>query len=149
MTTPSRRTCWLGRMTSAPSLRDRKLVFRGVTEYYYYYYYLLARASWLLVIGHIPARCRSATSFGPVCDQDSVMEFGFYVLAARRECEKASLPVCGRVAAAVRWFGACTAVHLSRAVATGERAQSISESMTAERDVRHRDLTRRERTAID
>jgi len=35
---------------------------------------LLARASSL---GQIPARCRSATSFGPVCDQDSVMEFGF------------------------------------------------------------------------
>ena len=32
----------------------------------------------LLVTGQIPARCRSATSFGPVCDQDSVMEFGFY-----------------------------------------------------------------------
>jgi len=29
------------------------------------------------VIGQIPARCRSAISFGPVCDQDSVMEFGF------------------------------------------------------------------------
>jgi len=28
------------------------------------------------MIGQIPARCRSATSFGPVCDQDSVMEFG-------------------------------------------------------------------------
>jgi len=26
--------------------------------------------------GQIPARCRSATSLGPVCDQDSVMEFG-------------------------------------------------------------------------
>ena len=38
---------------------------------------LLARASSLLVIGQIPARCRSATSVGPVCDQDSVMEFGF------------------------------------------------------------------------
>ena len=39
---------------------------------------LLARASSLLVIGQIPARCRSATSFGvgSVCDQDSVMEFG-------------------------------------------------------------------------
>jgi len=30
---------------------------------------LLPRASSLLVIGQIPARCRSATSFGPVCDQ--------------------------------------------------------------------------------
>jgi len=39
---------------------------------------LLARASSLLVIGQIPARCRSATSFGPVCDQSSVMEFGLY-----------------------------------------------------------------------
>jgi len=39
---------------------------------------LLARASSLLVIGQIPARCKSATSLGPVCDQDSVMEFGFY-----------------------------------------------------------------------
>jgi len=29
------------------------------------------------VIGQIPARCRSATSLGPVCDQDSVTEFGF------------------------------------------------------------------------
>jgi len=30
------------------------------------------------VIGQIPARCRSATSLGPVCDQDSgVIEFGF------------------------------------------------------------------------
>jgi len=29
------------------------------------------------MIGQIPARCMSATSFGPVCDQDSVMEFGF------------------------------------------------------------------------
>ena len=38
---------------------------------------LLARASSLLVIGQIPARCRSATSLGPVCDQDNVMEFGF------------------------------------------------------------------------
>jgi len=38
---------------------------------------LLARASSLQVIGQIPARCRSATSLGPVCDQDSVMEFGF------------------------------------------------------------------------
>ena len=38
---------------------------------------LLACASSLLVIGQIPARCRSATSLGPVCDQDSVMEFGF------------------------------------------------------------------------
>jgi len=37
---------------------------------------LLARASSLLVTGQIPARCRSATSFGLVCDQDSVMEFG-------------------------------------------------------------------------
>jgi len=37
---------------------------------------LLARASSLLVIGQIPVRCRSATSFGPVCDQDSVTEFG-------------------------------------------------------------------------
>jgi len=36
---------------------------------------LLARASSLLVIGQIPARCRSVTSFGigPVCDQDSVI----------------------------------------------------------------------------
>jgi len=33
-------------------------------------------ASSLLVIGQIPSRCRSATSFGPVCDEDSVMEFG-------------------------------------------------------------------------
>jgi len=40
---------------------------------------LLARAS-SLVIGQIPARCRSSTSFGPVCDQDSVMEFGFKCL---------------------------------------------------------------------
>ena len=39
---------------------------------------LLARVSSLLVIGRIPARFRSATSFGRVCDQDSVMEFGFY-----------------------------------------------------------------------
>ena len=41
---------------------------------------LLVRASSLLasyMIGQIPARCRSATSFEPVCDQDSVMEFGF------------------------------------------------------------------------
>jgi len=38
---------------------------------------LLARASSLLVIGQIPAHCRSATSFEPVCDQDSVMEFDF------------------------------------------------------------------------
>jgi len=38
---------------------------------------LLAHVSSLLVIGQIPARCRSATSFGPVCDQDSAMEFGF------------------------------------------------------------------------
>jgi len=38
---------------------------------------LIAHATWLLVIGQIPARCRSATSLGPVCDQDSVMEFGF------------------------------------------------------------------------
>jgi len=32
------------------------------------------------MIGQIPARCRSATSFGPVGDQDSVglMEFGLY-----------------------------------------------------------------------
>jgi len=75
------------------------------------------------VIDQIPARCMSATSFGAVCDRDSVMEFGFYVLAARRQCETASRPVCGRVAAAVRWFGACTAVHLSRVVATGERAK--------------------------
>ena len=40
---------------------------------------LLARASLLLanwMIGQIPARCRSATSFGPVCEQDSVTEFG-------------------------------------------------------------------------
>ena len=37
----------------------------------------IARASSLLVIGQIPARCRSATSLGPVCDQDSVMGFGF------------------------------------------------------------------------
>jgi len=29
------------------------------------------------MIGQIPARCRSATSFEPVCDQDGVMEFGF------------------------------------------------------------------------
>jgi len=29
------------------------------------------------MIGQIPARCRSATSFGRVCDQDRVMEFGF------------------------------------------------------------------------
>jgi len=29
------------------------------------------------MIGQIPARCRSATIFGSVCDQDSVMEFGF------------------------------------------------------------------------
>jgi len=28
------------------------------------------------MIGQILARCRSATSFGPVCDQDTVMEFG-------------------------------------------------------------------------
>jgi len=27
-------------------------------------------------LGQVPARCRSATSFGPVCDQDSEMEFG-------------------------------------------------------------------------
>jgi len=30
---------------------------------------LLARTSLLLVIGQIPARCRSATSLGPVCDR--------------------------------------------------------------------------------
>ena len=36
----------------------------------------LARASSLLMIGQIPARCRSATSFGPFCDKDSVIEFG-------------------------------------------------------------------------
>ena len=41
---------------------------------------MLARASFMLVIGQIPARCRSATSFGPVCDQDSVMEFGLCYL---------------------------------------------------------------------
>jgi len=44
----------------------------------------LARASSLLasqMIDQIPARCRSATSFGPVCDRDSVMEFGLYQLA--------------------------------------------------------------------
>jgi len=41
---------------------------------------LLARASSLLMIGQIPARCRSATSLGPACDQDSVMEFGFYIV---------------------------------------------------------------------
>jgi len=29
------------------------------------------------MIGQIPAHCKSATSFGPVCDQDSVMEFDF------------------------------------------------------------------------
>jgi len=28
------------------------------------------------MIGQIPARCRSVTSFGPVRDRDSVMEFG-------------------------------------------------------------------------
>jgi len=28
------------------------------------------------MIGQIPARCMSATSLGPVCDQDSVKEFG-------------------------------------------------------------------------
>ena len=39
---------------------------------------LLARVSSLLVISHTPSSCRSATSFGPVCDQDSVMEFGLY-----------------------------------------------------------------------
>jgi len=38
---------------------------------------LLDRASSLLVIGQIPACCKSATSLGPVCDQDSVMKFGF------------------------------------------------------------------------
>ena len=38
---------------------------------------LLARASSLLVIGQIPPCCRSATSLGPVFDQDSVIEFGF------------------------------------------------------------------------
>jgi len=39
---------------------------------------LLAHAGSLLaslMIGQIPARCSSATSLGPVCDQDSVMEF--------------------------------------------------------------------------
>jgi len=35
------------------------------------------------MIGQIPTRCRSATSFGPVCDQDSVMEFGFNLQAVR------------------------------------------------------------------
>jgi len=48
------------------------------------------------MIGQIPARCRSAanlgqsdlsaTSFGPVCDQDSVMEIGlncYSVITAR------------------------------------------------------------------
>jgi len=44
---------------------------------------LLARAGSLLVIGQISARCRSATSLGPVCDQDSVMEFDFYALLRR------------------------------------------------------------------
>ena len=34
---------------------------------------LLARA-----IDQILARCRSATSIGPVCNQDSVIEFGLY-----------------------------------------------------------------------
>jgi len=29
-------------------------------------------------IGQIPARCRSAISVGPLCDQDSIMEFGLY-----------------------------------------------------------------------
>jgi len=43
---------------------------------------LLARASSLLVISQIAARCRSATSFVPVCDQDSVMEFGFNATTA-------------------------------------------------------------------
>jgi len=45
---------------------------------------LLARASSLLassMIGQIPARCRSATTLEPVCDQESVMEFGFYAAA--------------------------------------------------------------------
>jgi len=37
---------------------------------------LLARAGSLLVIGQIPARCRSATRLGLVCDQDNAMEFG-------------------------------------------------------------------------
>ena len=44
---------------------------------------LLACASSLLVIGQIPARCRSATSFGSVRDQDSLIEFGFYMTAVR------------------------------------------------------------------
>ena len=38
---------------------------------------LLAHAE---MIGQIPARCRSATSFGLVYDQNSVMEFGLYQL---------------------------------------------------------------------
>jgi len=46
------------------------------------------------VIGQIPARCRSATSLGPVCDQDSVMEFGFYATVADPAFQKGA-DFCG------------------------------------------------------
>ena len=49
---------------------------------------LLAPTSSLPVIGQVPARCRSATSLGPVCDQDSVMAFGFNCRPTRIADEK-------------------------------------------------------------
>jgi len=38
------------------------------------------------MISQIPARCSFATSFGHVCVQDSVMEFGLYKINFRRNC---------------------------------------------------------------
>ena len=40
-----------------------------------------------LLASQISARCRSATSFGPVCDQDSVMEFGLNLAYTEKQLD--------------------------------------------------------------
>jgi len=52
---------------------------------------LLVCASLLLVIGQFPARCRSATSLEHVCDQDSVMEFGFNNRSGENNCSRQTI----------------------------------------------------------
>jgi len=47
------------------------------------------------MIGQIPARCRSATSFEPVCNQDSITEFGLKSSYKKPNLENRAKIDCG------------------------------------------------------
>jgi len=64
------------RQTDGPDRYRSATVTRGKSQIPLYAILVADRFEAGRRAGQIPARCRSATSFGPVCDKDSVMEFG-------------------------------------------------------------------------